>query len=199
MLCLGIDTSNYTTSAALCRPQEEPRQLRKLLPVPAGERGLRQSEAVFAHVRQLNDVLLPLLQTAGEPITCVCASVSPRDGDASYMPVFQVGLQQGKALAAALGVPFLSALGPRIRVGIVPVSTVSAAFSTEFESAGINQTRHKIYLTLHTAVRLVIPSSAREVSLSSQVLIAESIIVGSVPDSFVQVPEMDGALNFAAP
>ncbi len=47
--------------------------------------------------------------------------------------------------------------------------------------------------------RLVIPSSAREVSLSSQVLIAESIIVGSVPDSFVQVPEMDGALNFAAP
>ena len=106
MLCLGIDTSNYTTSAALCRPQEEPRQLRELLPVPAGERGLRQSEAVFAHVRQLNDVLLPLLQTAGEPITCVCASASPRDGDASYMPVFQVGLQQGKALAAALGVPF---------------------------------------------------------------------------------------------
>ncbi|MBQ9264643.1 MAG: O-sialoglycoprotein endopeptidase [Clostridia bacterium] len=106
MLCLGIDTSNYTTSAALCRPGDEPRQLRRLLPIPAGERGLRQSEAVFAHVRQLNEVLLPLLNETDEPITCVCASASPRDGEESYMPVFHVGRNQGKALAAALHVPF---------------------------------------------------------------------------------------------
>jgi len=102
-------------------------------------------------------------------------------------------------LGAALGVPFLSAMGPRVRVRIVPVSAVSAAFSTEFESAGINQTRHKIYLSLRTTVRLVIPSGARQVSLSSQVLIAESIIVGDVPQSYVQVPEMSDALNFALP
>ncbi len=102
-------------------------------------------------------------------------------------------------LGAALGIPFLSAAGPRIQVAIVPVSAVSAAFSTEFESAGINQTRHKIYLSLHTTVRLVIPSGAKTVSLGSEVLIAESIIVGDVPDSYVQVPDMDGALNFAIP
>ena len=102
-------------------------------------------------------------------------------------------------LGAALGVPFLSAMGPRVRVRIVPVSAVSAAFSTDFESAGINQTRHKIYLSLRTTVRLVIPSGARQVSLSSQVLIAESIIVGDVPQSYVQVPEMSDALNFALP
>ena len=105
----------------------------------------------------------------------------------------------GIPLGAALGIPFFSALGPRIRVRIVPVSAVSAAFSTEFESAGINQTRHKIYLSLRTTVRLVIPSGARQVSLGSQVLIAESIIVGEVPQSYVQVPDMDGALNFAIP
>ena len=102
-------------------------------------------------------------------------------------------------LGAALGVPFLSAMGPRVQVRIVPVSAVSAAFSTEFESAGINQTRHKIYLSLRTTVRLVIPSGARQVSLGSQVLIAESIIVGDVPQSYVQVPEMSDALNFAIP
>lgn len=102
-------------------------------------------------------------------------------------------------LGAALGIPFFSALGPRVRVRIVPVSAVSAAFSTEFESAGINQTRHKIYLSLRTTVRLVIPSGARQVSLGSQVLIAESIIVGDVPQSYVQVPEMGDALNFAIP
>ena len=105
----------------------------------------------------------------------------------------------GIPLGAALGVPFLSALGPRVQVRMVPVSAVSAAFSTEFESAGINQTRHKIYLSLHTTVRLVIPSGARQVSLGSQVLIAESIIVGEVPQSYVQVPDMDDALNFAIP
>ena len=48
-------------------------------------------------------------------------------------------------------------------------------------------------------MRLVIPSGAKQVSLGSQVLIAESIIVGDVPDSYVQVPDMGDALNFAIP
>lgn len=102
-------------------------------------------------------------------------------------------------LGAALGIPFLSALGPQIPVRIVPVSAVSAAFSTEFESAGINQSRHKFFLSLHAQVRLVIPGGAKQVDLKGQVLIAESIIVGEVPQSYVNVPEMDDALNFALP
>ena len=75
----------------------------------------------------------------------------------------------------------------------------SAAFSTEFESAGINQSRHKIFLSLHAQARLVIPGDAKQVDLKGQVLIAESIIVGEVPQSYVNVPEMDDALNFALP
>ena len=106
MLALGLDTSCYTTSAALCSDCTAPIQRRQLLPVPAGERGLRQSEAVFAHVRQLPQILLPLLEEIKEKIDCVCASASPRDGEDSYMPVFQVGVSQGKAIAAALNVPF---------------------------------------------------------------------------------------------
>lgn len=102
-------------------------------------------------------------------------------------------------LGAALGIPFFSALGPKIPVRIVPVSAVSAAFFTEFESAGINQTRHKIYLSLQTTVRLVIPTGAKQVKLESQVLVAESIIVGNVPATFVQVPQYDDVLNFAIP
>lgn len=106
MLALGLDTSNYTTSAALCSSASMPRQRRQLLPVPAGERGLRQSEAVFAHVRQLPSVLLPLLEECDTRIDCVCASVSPRDGEDSYMPVFRVGAAQAQAIAAALHVPY---------------------------------------------------------------------------------------------
>ena len=105
----------------------------------------------------------------------------------------------GIPLGAALGIPFLSAAGPRVQVRILPVGAVSAAFSSEFESAGINQTRHKIYLSMHTSVRLVIPTGASTVDLNSQVLIAESIIVGEVPGSYVNVPETADALNFAIP
>lgn len=107
MLCLGLDTSCYTTSAALCGAGE-PVQARRLLPVPQGERGLRQSEAVFAHVRQMPDLVAQVMRAADEPISCVCASVSPRDGEESYMPVFQVGATVGKSIAEALRVPFFT-------------------------------------------------------------------------------------------
>lgn len=106
MLALGLDTSCYTTSAALCALGAEPRQARRLLPVPAGERGLRQSEAVFAHVRQLSEMIESVTKNADEPISCVCASVAPRGDANSYMPVFQVGEMAGRSIAAALHVPF---------------------------------------------------------------------------------------------
>ena len=123
MLALGLDTSCYTTSAALCAPGETPRQERRLLPVAAGERGLRQSEAVFAHVRQISDVLMPLLQSVSEPISCVCASASPRDGEDSYMPVFQVGVSHGKTIAAALGVPFFTTTHQRGHIAAAKYGT----------------------------------------------------------------------------
>ena len=123
MLALGLDTSCYTTSAALCSPDAFPRQERLLLPVPAGERGLRQSEAVFAHVRQLSQALPALLKDNDRPIDCVCASVSPRDGEDSYMPVFQVGASQGKALAAALRVPFFTTTHQRGHIAAAKYGT----------------------------------------------------------------------------
>ena len=94
-------------------------------------------------------------------------------------------------LGAALRVPFLSSLGPRIRVKLTPVGAVSARFHTEFEAAGINQTRHKIYLQLHAAVQLVLPTGAQPVTVDTQMLIAESIIVGEVPGSYMNVPESE--------
>lgn len=102
-------------------------------------------------------------------------------------------------VGAALNVPFLASLGPRIAVKLVPVGAVSASFATEFESAGINQTRHKIWLELHATVRLVLPTGAKAVAVDTQILIAESIIIGQVPSSYIHVPETDDALNFALP
>lgn len=94
-------------------------------------------------------------------------------------------------LGAALRVPFLSSWGPRIGVTLTPVGAVNASFHTEFEAAGINQTRHKIYLQLHATVRLVLPTGAQPVTVDTQMLIAESIIVGEVPQSYMNVPESE--------
>jgi len=115
-------------------------------------------------------------------------ALSMRDESTIYVP-----------LGAALQVPFLATFGPRIAVKLVPVGAVNATFATEFESAGINQTRHKIWLELHATVRLVLPTGAKSVSVDTQLLIAESIIIGQVPASYIHVPDTDDTLNFALP
>lgn len=107
---LGFDTSCYTTSAAAV--DEEGKVLaseRLLLPVAKGQRGLRQSEAVFVHVRQMPQVmerLAPALR--GREIAAVCASNAPRDEEESYMPVFTVGLGHASALSSALNAPLFT-------------------------------------------------------------------------------------------
>lgn len=109
LVTLGFDTSCYTTSAAAVNEQSEVvAASRLLLPVAGGERGLRQSEAVFAHVRQMPQVMDELrrqLNGADARIAAVCASAAPRDGEDSYMPVFTVGLGHARVVADALNVP----------------------------------------------------------------------------------------------
>ncbi len=102
---LGIDTSCYTTSVAVACGGEIIAFERKLLPVPAGERGLRQSEAVFAHIKQLPSLLEDALSAAGVSPDCICVSASPRDGGDSYMPVFAAGESFARCAAAVSGVP----------------------------------------------------------------------------------------------
>lgn len=105
---LGLDTSNYTTSAAIYQPESSTIcHNRKLLPVGEGELGLRQSDALFHHVRQLPEVTSALLENeGGSLITAVCASTTPRSQPGSYMPCFLAGSTVGRIMAQALGVPF---------------------------------------------------------------------------------------------
>ena len=101
-------------------------------------------------------------------------------------------------LGSALGSGVFSGKGPRLRFEILPVGTVKTAFVTEFESAGINQTRHKISLEATASGRNVLPSGARTVTAHTSALMAESILVGDVPQSYIQVPETGDGLNFLA-
>ncbi len=90
-------------------------------------------------------------------------------------------------LGEILGIPLLANYGPRISCRIMPMGTVRVNIVDQFEAAGINQTRHKIYLNFDTNVRIVIPSKSGEAVVATQMPLAESIIVGNVPNTFVNV------------
>ncbi len=104
---LGIDTSNYKTSAALVDLSGRIiADSRELLKVKKGERGLRQSEALFQHVENLPHVLDNVYRSlSGSEVKAVCVSVKPRPAEGSYMPCFNAGSSAGKILAGALSVP----------------------------------------------------------------------------------------------
>ncbi|MBQ3136070.1 MAG: peptidase M22 [Clostridia bacterium] len=101
MAFLGFDTSNYTTSAALYFPEENKIIHKKmLLPVKAGEKGLRQSDAVFHHVQQLHSVCEMLFADCELNIESIGASAFPRMAEGSYMPCFLVGLNSAKIISS---------------------------------------------------------------------------------------------------
>lgn len=102
---LGIDTSNYTTSVAFLRDNSNIMQSKMPLPVAAGTLGLRQSDAVFAHVKQLGGLIKQLLLSIDEDINAVGVSVSPRDEAGSYMPCFLVGKMCAESISAVLHTP----------------------------------------------------------------------------------------------
>ena len=106
MPVLGLDTSNYTTSAAVF-DGEGGRNQGRLLEVRPGELGLRQSDALFQHVKHLPEVVTALVGEEGlGNVQAVGASTRPRAVEGSYMPCFLAGASQGQVLSQVLGVPF---------------------------------------------------------------------------------------------
>ena len=107
MSVIGFDTSNYTTSIAYFDGTDGVNESR-LLPVKAGELGLRQSDAVFAHIKSLPELsgrLFSHIQM--EKIKAVGVSTRPRAVEGSYMPCFMVGYSHAKLLSDMLGVPLI--------------------------------------------------------------------------------------------
>ncbi|MBR4200126.1 MAG: peptidase M22 [Oscillospiraceae bacterium] len=107
MKLLGLDTSNYTTSCAWYDTESgRILQQKLLLPVPEGQAGLRQSDAVFHHTRQLPVILRQLAENAGDlRPDAVGVSVSPRQEEGSYMPCFLAGKCAASMISLTHGVP----------------------------------------------------------------------------------------------
>ena len=106
---VGIDTSNYTTSAAICtKDGEVVANLKLPLPVKAGECGLRQSDAVFAHIKNLPILMQGLAESLqGVNPVAIGVSATPRPLEGSYMPCFLSGIAAAQSFAAAAHIPLL--------------------------------------------------------------------------------------------
>ena len=89
-------------------------------------------------------------------------------------------------VGAFTGIEFLAGFGPKVTFKIISVSRVSCEFESAFSSAGVNQTRHSVYMDVEATVTVVMPSGSKEISSVTEVLVAESVIVGEVPDVFLQ-------------
>ncbi|MBP2652865.1 MAG: yunB [Firmicutes bacterium] len=87
-----------------------------------------------------------------------------------------------------LGSKLLASMGPKIGVTVIPIGTVQVKVVDKFEQAGINQTRHSVYLYATTSVRIVVPLVSSVLSVNTQVPITEYIVVGEVPSTYVQFP-----------
>lgn len=160
---LGIDTSNYTTSAALYCPESGIIQRKKLLPVRSGACGLRQSDAVFHHTRQLPEMMESLLADFDGEICAVGVSSRPRDQEGSYMPCFTVGESAARILSAVLKVPLY-------RFSHQSGHIAAAAFS-----AGCTDLLNRTFLAFHvsggtTEAVLVHPDPQRKSSFAARIV-----------------------------
>ncbi len=106
-IIMGIDTSNYTTSLGIVYEDGELiANLKRPLPVKTGERGLRQSDAVFAHIKNIPDIMAEARSfISGKTPVAIGVSMRPRNLDGSYMPCFLSGVSVAESVSASLDVP----------------------------------------------------------------------------------------------
>lgn len=105
----------------------------------------------------------------------------------------------GRSVRIPLGLLFKNDLfayyGPKVPFKMTPVGSVNTSYRSEFQAAGINQTRHIVYLDVKSNVQVVVPLARNMIEISSSIPIAESIIVGKVPEFYANLDNMQGGNN----
>ncbi|MBQ7118204.1 MAG: peptidase M22 [Clostridia bacterium] len=156
MAYLGFDTSNYTTSAALYFPQENRIvHTKKLLPVKEGEKGLRQSDAVFHHTQQLSGVCKELFSRCDFELDAVGASAFPRMAEGSYMPCFLVGLNTAEIISTLNSV--------RLHTSSHQIGHILAALYSADKLSLINERFIAFHLSGGTTEALLVEPDEKEI------------------------------------
>ena len=176
--------------------------------------GLASARVERAAARAMNEAILEVLGSAstGELLSAQASNeghVSLLTADAGKLNLLAADCaaaaqrriqdlgEQGVSvpLGTLSGVPLLAGLGPRLSFRFTPVGMVQSSFHSEFRSAGINQTLHRITLQLTGTVRVVLPGRSYSVTVLTQAPVAENVIVGDVPEAYTNVANTDDLLN----
>lgn len=96
-------------------------------------------------------------------------------------------------LGALTGIEALAGFGKKIRIKIIPISNVNCSFVSKFEEAGINQTKHSLYLEVVSDISIILPDKTSNLASTTEVLVCESIISGKIPDTYLQGSLLGGS------
>ena len=128
--------------------------------------------ALTSNMAALNDLRTSILSDA-------VAAVDEIDTQSLAIPVGNL-----------TGINFLSGRGFDLPVEVMTVGSAHAVFQSQFTDAGINQTRHQILLEVTVSVDILLPGGDLPAEITAQVPVAETVIVGSVPDTYVELPTL---------
>lgn len=93
------------------------------------------------------------------------------------------------------GIPILVGRGPDVKIKMIPIGSINCSFESKFEQAGINQTRHRIYINMNACVSMILPTETKQIITMTQVLICESIIIGKVPETYLRSNELENMMD----
>lgn len=170
----AIELANRSINKAVANIVDENIEYEDLIYVKTGDNG-------NIKMMQANSILMN--EIASKVALEIQSEMKKIKTTSTYIPI-----------GTALGSPLLAKYGPTIKVSIEPIGTVTVDFGTDFESSGINQTRHRIYLKSTTQVKVVVPLTTSTKEIKTQIPICETIIVGDVPQNYVNIPK-DGVID----
>lgn len=155
---------------------------------------LQQDEAGYGslvNVYETNGKVY-LLQANSSRLNTLAADCA----NAAQRRIAQLG-EQGVSipLGTLSGVPLFAGVGPKITLYFTPAGAVNSSFESEFRSAGINQTLHRVNLRLTATVRVILPGESHTLTVEAEAPVAENIIVGDVPDAYTNVANEEDLLN----
>ena len=98
------------------------------------------------------------------------------------------------AIGAFTGIPALIGYGPSVNIKLVPIGAMTSTFESKFTHAGINQTNHSVFIRLYASVSMILPTYTATIDSVTEMLVAESVIVGEVPSVYLGA---NSPLNFS--
>lgn len=182
LVCMHLNVTRVLTSTAEARLRARAATaVNEAVFMTLSDGGVRYSDLVHVERGADGDI---------QALTCDAVEINRIARETAYQAqaLLQSMSDEGIAvpLGAFTGIEAWAGFGPEIHMEIIPVAEVACRFVSGFESAGINQTKHSVYLEVVCEMSVVMPAKTHRFSAISQVLISESILVGEVPNVYLQ-------------